>query len=172
TATVPLAAFEGAGTVIYRELVHDDPRFTLVGETVECDTDTKMGGINTTLTNESNAGNISQVSDATGKFIYQLEARTAYNVVANQAGKFSQTERVTTVGLDRNKTLYVTLKLGVCNLETGTSWVVKNILYDFDQSAIRPDAALVLDNVANILETNPTLRIELSSHTDSRGNDN
>src|SRR5690606_33290165 len=105
------------------------------------------------------------------KFIYQLEARTAYNVVANQAGKYSQTERVTTVGLDRSKTLYVTLRLGVCNLEAGAAWVVKNILYDFDKSHIRHDAALVLDNVANILKENPTLRIELSSHTDSRGND-
>jgi len=171
SATVPPNAFEGSGTVIYRELLHDDPRFTLVGETVECDTEVGISGINTTLTNEDNAGNISQVSDANGKFIYQLEARTAYNVVANQAGKYSQTERVTTVGLDRSKTLYVTLRLGVCNLEAGAAWVVKNILYDFDKSHIRHDAALVLDNVANILKENPTLRIELSSHTDSRGND-
>ncbi|MFB2120421.1 OmpA family protein [Parapedobacter sp. 2B3] len=170
-ATVTLADFERAGQVIYKELLHDDPRFTLVGETIECDTHTKMPGINTTLTNEVSAANMSQVSDAEGKFIYQLDQRAVYNVVANQTGKYSQTERISTEGLDRSKTLYVTLKLGVCALEEGTSWVVKNILYDFDKSNIRRDAALVLDNVANTLQQNPTLRIELSSHTDSRGKD-
>ncbi len=163
--------FQGSGSVIYKELLHDDPRFTLVGETVECDTDSKLAGINTILTHEGTNANLSQISDTEGKFIYQLEQQSNYNVVANQAGKYSQTERVTTVGLDRSKTLYVTLKLGVCVLEEGTSWVVKNILYDFDKSDIRRDAALVLDNVASILKQNPTLRIELSSHTDSRGND-
>ncbi len=163
--------FERSGNVIYKELLHDDPRFTLVGQTVECESDVPLAGINTTLTNESSNGNMSQVSDAEGKFIYQLDQQRSYHVVANQAGKYSQTERISTVGLDRSQTLYVTLKLGVCALETGASWVVKNILYDFDKSDIRGDAAQVLDNVANILQRNPTLRIELSSHTDSRGND-
>ncbi len=173
TTDVTLTAndFVTSGSVIYKELLHDDPRFTLIGETVECDTERRIPGINTTLTNEGNQANISQVSDAEGKFIYQLDQQSAYNVVASQAGNYSQTERVSTVGLDRSKTLYVTLKLGVCVLEEGASWVVKNILYDFDKSDIRRDAALVLDNVANILRQNPTLRIELSSHTDSRGND-
>src|SRR5690606_9286577 len=100
-----------------------------------------------------------------------LDPQSAYNVVASQAGNYSQTERISTVGLDRSKTLYVTWKLGVCALEEGASWVVKNILYDFDKSDIRRDAALVLDNVASILWQNPTLHIELSSHSDSRGND-
>ncbi|WP_353124210.1 OmpA family protein [Parapedobacter pyrenivorans] len=170
-ATITPVDFERAGQTIYKELLHDDPRFTLVGETVECETEQYMSGINTMLTNETTAANISQVSDLEGKFIFQLEQQSAYNVVANQSGKYSQTERVSTVGLDRSKTLYVTLKLGVCALEQGVSWIVKNILYDFDKSDIRHDAALVLDNVVNVLRQNPTLRIELSSHTDSRGND-
>ena len=36
---------------------------------------------------------------------------------------------------------------------------------------IRPDAAVILNNVITILQQNPTLEIELSSHTDSRGKD-
>jgi outer membrane protein OmpA-like peptidoglycan-associated protein len=91
--------------------------------------------------------------------------------VANQQGKYSQTELVSTKGLDRSQTLYVTLKLGVCDLVKDSSWELKNILYDFDKSNIRPDAAIILDNVVAILKQNPSLKIELSSHTDSRGND-
>lgn len=48
---------------------------------------------------------------------------------------------------------------------------IKNIYYDFDRSNIRKDAALELDKLVIILKDNPTLWLELGSHTDSRGND-
>src|SRR5690606_26943816 len=64
-----------------------------------------------------------------------------------------------------------TLELGVSNIVKGANFVLKNIHYDFDRSEIRPDAARILDNVADVLKRNPTLNIELSSHTDSRGSD-
>ena len=40
-----------------------------------------------------------------------------------------------------------------------------------DKADIRPDAALELDKLVKILKDNPSIRIELSSHTDSRSND-
>ncbi|NGF55275.1 OmpA family protein [Parapedobacter sp. SGR-10] len=169
--TLSEADFKSNSSVIFKEIYHDDPRFTLVGETFDCTTQSNLGGINTMLTNTGNKTNISQISDTKGQFIYQLDPQSEFTVVANQQGKYSQTELVSTKGLDRSQTLYVTLKLGVCELVKDSSWELKNILYDFDKSDIRPDAALILDNVVSILKQNPSLRIELSSHTDSRGND-
>lgn len=163
--------FKTSSSVIFKEIYHDDPRFTLVGETFDCVKGSNLASINTVLTNTSTKNNISQISDAQGKFIYQLDAQSDFTVVANHQGRYSQTELITTKGLDRSKTLYVTLKLGVCELATGSEWVLKNILYDFDKSNIRPDAAVILDNVVSIMKQNPSLKIELSSHTDSRGND-
>ncbi|SMC74761.1 OmpA family protein [Pedobacter nyackensis] len=168
---IGLADFDKSGNVIYKEIFHDDPRFTLIGETIRANDNSKLPGIGTVLTNSGNSQNMTQISDAEAKFVYQLEQQSAYNIVANQAGKFSQTESVTTKGLDRSKTLYVTLKLGVNNLDAGAVFVLKNIHYDFDQSYIRPDAGRILDNLLNVMFQNPTLRIELSSHTDSRGKD-
>jgi outer membrane protein OmpA-like peptidoglycan-associated protein len=163
--------FKGTSGTIFKVIYHDDPRFTLVGETFDCNSQQNIGGINTILSNTVNKTSISQISDVEGKFIYQLEAQSEFTVVANQQGKYSQTELVSTKGLDRSQTLYVTLKLGVCDLVKDSSWELKNILYDFDKSNIRPDAAIILDNVVAILKQNPSLKIELSSHTDSRGND-
>lgn len=158
-------------TIIYREILHDDPRFTLIGETVDCDMNQNLSNISTVLTRADTKNNMYQTSDVSGKFIYQLEQNSDYSIVANQAGRYSQTELVSTKGLDRSKTLYVTLKLGVCNLIEGDNWVLKNIHYDFDKFNIRPDAAVILDNVVAIMKQNPSLVIELSSHTDSRGDD-
>jgi outer membrane protein OmpA-like peptidoglycan-associated protein len=165
------ADFDKAANVIYKEIYHDDPRFTLIGETVSANDSSKLPGIGTVLTNSSNSKNMKQISDAEAKFVYQLEQQSDYHIVASQAGKFSQTENVSTKGLDRSKTLYVTLKLGINNLDAGAIFVLKNIHYDFDQSYIRPDAGRILDNLLNVMSQNPTLKIELSSHTDSRGKD-
>lgn len=169
--SISAADFDKAGNVIYKEIYHDDPRFTLIGETVRANDNAKLPGIGTVLTNASNSTNMTQISDGEAKFVYQLEQRSDYNIVANHAGKFSQTESVTTKGLDRSKTLYVTLKLGINNLDAGAIFVLNNIHYDFDQSYIRPEAGRILDNLVNVMSQNPTLRIELSSHTDSRGKD-
>ncbi|TJZ60721.1 OmpA family protein [Sphingobacterium olei] len=163
--------FKTPASILFKEIYHDDPRFTLIGETFDCALEKNTAGVNTVLTNNNSKINVSQTSDGEGKFIYQLEQNGEFSLVANQAGKYSQTEIVSTKGLDRSQTLYVTLKLGVCDLIAGGEWVLKNIHYDFDKSNIRPDAAIILDNVVSILQQNPTLRIELSSHTDSRGND-
>ncbi len=42
------------------------------------------------------------------------------------------------------------------------------IYFDLDKSDIRPDAQLELDKIVKIMNDNPTLRIELGSHTDCR----
>ncbi len=49
--------------------------------------------------------------------------------------------------------------------------MLKDLYYDYDKYFIRPDAGRVLDSLAAILQQHPTMRIELQSHTDSRGND-
>ena len=43
------------------------------------------------------------------------------------------------------------------------------IYYDFDKSVIRPDAAYELDYLVALMEQHPSMEIELSAHTDSRG---
>lgn len=46
--------------------------------------------------------------------------------------------------------------------------VLQGIYYDLDKYDIRPEAAKILDSLITILKNNPTLVIELASHTDSR----
>ncbi|MEM9981018.1 MAG: OmpA family protein [Bacteroidota bacterium] len=45
---------------------------------------------------------------------------------------------------------------------------VKNIYYDLDKYYIRPDASVELNNLLGVLYQYPSLRVLLSSHTDSR----
>jgi outer membrane protein OmpA-like peptidoglycan-associated protein len=47
---------------------------------------------------------------------------------------------------------------------------INPIYYDFDKSNIRKDAAIELDKIVEIMNLNPSMVIELGSHTDCRGN--
>nr|WP_255478749.1 OmpA family protein [Rufibacter sp. XAAS-G3-1] len=46
--------------------------------------------------------------------------------------------------------------------------VLENLYYDLDKHNLRPEAIAELDKVVGMLRDNPTIKIELSSHTDSR----
>jgi outer membrane protein OmpA-like peptidoglycan-associated protein len=47
--------------------------------------------------------------------------------------------------------------------------VLNNIYYDFDKWNILPDAATELDRLVSLMNENPQMKVELGSHTDSRG---
>lgn len=56
-------------------------------------------------------------------------------------------------------------------LRPGEVLTLKRIFYDFDKSNIRQDATADLDDLAALMLEYPSIEIELSSHTDSRGDD-
>jgi OOP family OmpA-OmpF porin len=49
--------------------------------------------------------------------------------------------------------------------------VLDNVLFDFDKTAIKPDAAKILDRLVTFLKENPDKRVDLEGHTDSVGTD-
>ncbi len=54
-------------------------------------------------------------------------------------------------------------------IKEGTVFQLPNIYYNFNDASIRPDARIDLDALAAFLVKYPDIEIELSSHTDSRG---
>ncbi len=46
-----------------------------------------------------------------------------------------------------------------------------HIEYNMDNGHIMPESKIVLDSVASFLKSHPKISLEISSHTDSRGND-
>nr|MBP7500546.1 OmpA family protein [Chryseobacterium sp.] len=84
---------------------------------------------------------------------------------------FSQTETVTSKKVDRSNTFF--LNLEVCMEETtcGKPINLKNIHYDLDKYFIREDAKAELNKLVQFMKDNPSVRVELASHTDSRASD-
>lgn len=53
----------------------------------------------------------------------------------------------------------------------GKKLVINNLYYDVGKYNLRPEAKIELDKVVRLLKYNPNMSVELSSHTDSRGDD-
>jgi OOP family OmpA-OmpF porin len=49
--------------------------------------------------------------------------------------------------------------------------VLRGVNFDFDKSEIRPDAAVILDEVVSILSGKPGVKVRIEGHTDSTGPD-
>jgi outer membrane protein OmpA-like peptidoglycan-associated protein len=63
------------------------------------------------------------------------------------------------------------VKLEICleKADCGSSIKLKNINYDLDQYDIRTDAKPELNRLVQFMVDNPSVHVEVSSHTDSRG---
>ncbi len=71
--------------------------------------------------------------------------------------------------------LHEELDLKMDKIEVGTDLAkiidIKPIYFDLGKSNIRPDAAVELDKIVQVMKDNQNMVIELRSHTDSRGDD-
>ena len=54
-------------------------------------------------------------------------------------------------------------------LTSSTDNVLTNVFFDLGKSSLRKESAIELKNLATFLTRNPTIKIELGGHTDSRG---
>lgn len=50
--------------------------------------------------------------------------------------------------------------------------LVRNVFFEFDKAELTPESTSALERLVTMLNDNPTITIELSAHTDSRGSDN
>jgi len=53
----------------------------------------------------------------------------------------------------------------------GTKIVLRGVYFDFNSAVIKPESYPVLDDAAKVLLARPTMRVEISGHTDSIGSD-
>jgi OmpA-OmpF porin, OOP family len=89
-----------------------------------------------------------------------------YTVQIESHGFISTLERLNIQTYEMNE-LEMNFKLQP--VEVGTKVNLKNVLFAQTKSDILPESYPELDMVVNFLKSNPTVKIELSGHTDNRG---
>ncbi len=104
----------------------------------------------------------------------KLSDRGSYNLTLERDGYLSKTVTYN-MSFDREGTFNVheELDLSMDKIDLGQDLSdiidLKPIYFDVSRYNIRPDAALELDKIVQVMNDNPNMKIELGSHTDSRG---
>lgn len=114
------------------------------------------------------------VTDELGQLIIKLEWNKQYSFTARYRDHLAVTYDLNTADIEKDpkkpiKTISQTLELDP--IFKNKEIVLENIFYDYDQWFIRDDAKPSLDALSVILKNNPSIRIQLASHTDCRGTD-
>lgn len=160
-----------ANETLQKEILYTDQQFILRGKVVECNVSNALGGASVVLTNEAAAEQKHTNTDDKGEFVFHALQQATYAIYAKKNDYFSQTERIETKDFDRNKTLFIKLEVCMEKADCGKAIVLKNIYYDLDQYFIRASAQPELNKLAQFMKDNPGVKVELSSHTDSRASD-
>lgn len=132
---------------------------------------------NTKVTLMDGKGDVMQdfVTGNDGKFLFHVYENENYTLVGETDGFLIERGKYTTIGksvpLESFKELINTVTLDTLlvldRLEKNKPYALKNIYFGFDSAYIRKEAALELDKLAQLLEDNPEIKIEMGSHTDS-----
>jgi len=144
------------------------------------DTNTKVANVKVTVKVSDNT-QLDLVSDASGKFEFKLAPNMNYTIGGkseevhqdgpwNVKGKlkyFSSKELlVSTVNVNESRNYECRVELPPIPT---TGIELPNIEYEYNKSVLTPEAKISLNGLVDILKENPTLSIELGSHTDFRG---
>ena len=154
---------------IYSINEKDILNFKLIGIIFDKQTNKPLSNALITLKNDNNGNTLKVLTDDSGKFKFDLSKDATYILAGEKTAYQADKAMVTTKNLDISTVITKNLYLGAFELNKAIR--IENIYYDFDKWNIRPDAAIELDKLVTILIDNPTIWIELGSHTDSRGND-
>ncbi len=120
------------------------------------------------IDNELNQEIGSFISDkVSGKFLVTLPSGKNYNVTVKSDGYLFQSVNF---DIPQGGDYQVIEKDIMLNkVSVGMVIVLNNIFFDTDKSTLRKESEAELENLHKLLTDNPTLRIEISGHTDNKG---
>ena len=123
-------------------------------------------------------------SNANGEIVFKLDCNCQYELRSSNPNYEIDTKTFSTnencygqkdfnfdiLLKEKKKVVYNTL-VGKKKIEKGMVIDLKNIYYDYNKSNIRKESLIDLNNLVDLMNQYPSMKIELGSHTDSRGTD-
>jgi outer membrane protein OmpA-like peptidoglycan-associated protein len=120
------------------------------------------------IDNEENKTIAEFTSDGlTGKYLVSLPSGKNYGIAVKKEGYLFHSENIIIPKESgfRQYEKNVDLK----KVEIGQKIILRNIFFDLDKYTLRPESVNELERLVKLMKDNPTMKIEISGHTDTRG---
>lgn len=112
------------------------------------------------------------VTDAAGNYTFSVDCSKTYNVRAAKPDYITKEQKIAIAKENGKTNLNFALEKEVCKVavgdDLGKCFGIKMIYFDLDKYNIRTEAALDLEKILDVLNQNPTMKLDIRSHTDSR----
>jgi outer membrane protein OmpA-like peptidoglycan-associated protein len=108
-------------------------------------------------------------NSSTGKYLVTLPSGKNYGIAVKSPGYLFHSENFDLPEAADFQEFVLDIEMK--KLEVGSTIVLRNIFYDVDKATIRPESETELARLVKLLNDNPTVKIELASHTDNMGSD-
>jgi len=143
----------------------------LYGTVTDFDTKEVLPGAKVTLY-ENHEMITSVLADASGNYVLPVECGKTYSVRAEKDNYETKEVSITIENTTGKTNLPIALNKSKCRVtvgdDLGKCFGIKMIYFDLDKSNIRTEAALDLEKILSVLKDNPTMKLDIRSHTDSR----
>ncbi|MFT4545442.1 MAG: peptidoglycan-associated lipoprotein [Bacteroidia bacterium] len=142
-------------------------KFTLCGTVSDFKTKMVVNEATVSLVG-TDGSSMETTTDSEGKYCFDLSPATSYVITAGKKDEYlNKTGKTTTVGFEEDKDLIHDFELDPINRIID----LPNIFYDLGKWDLRPESKIALDGLVETLNDNPTIVVELGSHTDTRASD-
>lgn len=113
------------------------------------------------------------MADKEGKFDFGVvDCNSKYYIRTEKEGYATAEVPVSIADESGSTFVPLTLEKAIKELKVGDDLAkileLKTILFDLNKSYIRPDAALELAKIFDVMQQNPNMKVDIRSHTDSR----
>lgn len=106
-------------------------------------------------------------NSATGKYLVSLPSGRNYGIAVKMDGYLFHSENFDIAASANYQE--VTKDVEMKPIVVGSTIVLKNVFFDYNKATLKPESFIELDRVVKLMNENPSMRIELSGHTDNRG---
>jgi len=108
-------------------------------------------------------------NSVTGRYLVSMPAGKNYGISVKKENYLFHSENFDLAATSEYQEVQKDIKLK--NIAVGQSIVLKNIFFDFNKSTLRKESENEIAQLTKLLVDIPTMKIEISGHTDSYGSD-
>lgn len=146
--------------------------YTVMGKVMDEDSGKTIGNAVVTVENNTNGTEQNYLTNSFGEYSIALKAYETYTISATAPECLpSEGKKFKKDTYDPSKISTVENNIYLKRVKKNEAIRLDNVHYDLNKATIRPDARPELDRLVKYLKDNPKIRVEMSSHTDSRGSD-
>ena len=108
-------------------------------------------------------------NSSSGKFIVILPEGKNYGIRVESPGYLFYSKNIDIPVMEK----YHEIDEEICleQIEVGTKIILRNVFFDVDKATLRPESESELAKLVETLKNNHTMKIQITGHTDSDGNE-